>query len=208
MLSFKRTFFVICLNYPEGSWRMKFEKVVQINVGQNISRFKGKQSERSGIYTNEDLIGDLQEGLRNLATKADTSLSQKDKYQLFPGDILYSFVSSKAGIVSNKNTGKLFNQNFAKLTLLSDEIDSKYICYVLNESVSIKKQMAILMQGSVVPKLTPAILREINIKLPNKDTQSVIGTIYFNLNRYQYLTELETDLNRRMYLEMLKKLDV
>ncbi|QQP70181.1 restriction endonuclease subunit S [Carnobacterium sp. CS13] len=187
---------------------MKFEKIVQINVGQNISRFKGKQSDRSGIYTNEDLIGDLQEGLRNLATKADTSLSQKDKYQLFPGDILYSFVSSKAGIVSNKNTGKLFNQNFAKLTLLSDEIDSKYICYILNESVSIKKQMAILMQGSVVPKLTPAILREIDIKLPNKDTQSVIGTSYFNLNRYQYLTELETDLNRRIYLEMLKKLDV
>ena len=187
---------------------MKLKKIVQINVGQNISRLKEDQSNYLAIYTNEDLIGDLQESLKNLRIKAEKRSPQKDKYQLGQGDILYSFVSSKAGIVSNKNAGKLFNQNFAKLTLLSDEIDSEYICYILNESVSIKRQMSILMQGSVIPKLTPAILREIDIKLPNKDIQSIIGTSYFNFNRYQYLTELEIDLNRKIYLEILKKLDV
>lgn len=59
---------------------MRVEKIVQINVGQHISIFKGKQSDCSMVYANENLISDLQECLKGLSIKANTSFSQKDKY--------------------------------------------------------------------------------------------------------------------------------
>ena len=39
--------------------------------------------------------------------------------------------------------------------------------------------MAISMQGSTVPKLTPAILKELEIKLPSIEKQRTIGKAYF-----------------------------
>lgn len=85
------------------------------------------------------------------------------------GDVVFSFVSSKAGIVSELNEGKIINQNFAKLIIEHDHMDSSYLCYILNESYSIKKQMVISMQGSAVPKLTPSIFGKLEIELPSTE---------------------------------------
>lgn len=186
---------------------MKLKNIVGINVGQNVSRIKDKEDKVSRIYTNEDLLNDLHEKHIGLVRKTKIGIARNEKYFIYAGDILYSFISSTAGIVSQENDGKIINQNFARLTLNTKEIDPRYLCYVLNESISVDKQMSILMQGSVVPKMTPAILSEINIEFPELSKQLEIGNSYFDLNRYYYLSKMEIELQKKTHFEILKKLD-
>ncbi|WP_152878409.1 restriction endonuclease subunit S [Carnobacterium divergens] len=184
---------------------MKLKKLVELNVGQNVSRMKDQEDLASMMYTNSDLLNDLHEN--QAIMPVSSKIQRSEKHSIVAGDVLYSFISSTAGIASQASEGKRFNQNFARLTITSEELDPKYLCYVLNESSKVTKQMAILMQGSVVPKMTPAILRELNIQFPTLKKQSLIGDSYFNLNRQHYLAKLELALQKKVYLELLKKLD-
>ncbi|MCM3749280.1 restriction endonuclease subunit S [Paenibacillus pasadenensis] len=130
-----------------------------------------------------------------------------DGYLSNTGDVVFSFVSSKAGIVSDLNKGEIINQNFAKLIIEYNQLDSNYLCYALNESHSIKRQMAIFMQGSTVPKLTPAILKELEIELPSVEKQKIIGKAYLSLRKRQALAKKQAELEEQLFLEVLKQLD-
>ena len=116
-------------------------------------------------------------------------------------------MSSKAGIVSKMNQGKIINQNFAKLIINHNYLDSKYLCFVLNESYSMKKQIAISMQGTNVPKLTPSILKDLEIEVPSMEKQKKIGKAYFILRKRQALAKKQLDLEEQLCLEVLKKLE-
>ena len=145
--------------------------------------------------------------LDSQASSNSGNSNHKDGYLSSAGDVVFSFVSSKAGIVSDLNQGKIINQNFAKLIIENEHLDKHYLCYALNESSSMKKQMAISMQGSTVPKLTPAILKELEIKLPTIEKQRTIGKAYFFLRKRQALAKKQAELEEQLYLEVLKQLD-
>jgi restriction endonuclease S subunit len=185
---------------------MKLEDIVTVRIGRNLSR--GKNNLTLVAYSYEDLMNDL-DGLflDSQASSYSGNLNHKDKYLSSAGDVVFSFVSSKAGIVSDLNKGKIINQNFAKLIIEHDYLDSSYLCYALNESHSRKKQMAISMQGSTVPKLTPAILKELEIKLPSIEKQRTIGKAYFFLRKRQALAKKQAELEEQLYLKVLKQLD-
>src|SRR5690606_26897148 len=95
------------------------------------------------------------------------------------GDIVISFVGTKATVVTEGNKGKLLNQNFAKIIVEESLIDPYYFCYVLNESHQVRKQKFMLMQGTNLPKMTPSILKDLRIHLPQLHKQSLIGRAYF-----------------------------
>lgn len=187
---------------------MKLEDIVTVKIGRNLSRGNEKNDLTLVSYSYEDLINDLDGTyLDSKASSYSVNSNHKDGYLSSAGDVVFSFVSSKAGLVSYLNQGKIINQNFAKLIIENDYLDSRYLCYALNESYSIKKQMAISMQGSTVPKLTPAILKELEIKLPSIEKQRTIGKAYFILRKRQALGKKQAELEEQLYLEVLKQLD-
>ncbi|EEL47993.1 restriction endonuclease subunit S [Bacillus cereus] len=187
---------------------MKLEDIVTVRVGRNLSRGNEKNDLTLVAYSYEDLRNDLDGSfLDSQASSYSGNLNHKESYLSSAGDVVFSFVSSKAGIVSDLNQGKIINQNFAKLIIEHDYLDSSYLCYALNESYSMKKQMAISMQGSTVPKLTPAILKELEIKLPNIEKQRTIGKAYFFLRKRQALAKKQAELEEQLYLKILKQLD-
>lgn len=187
---------------------MKLEDIVTVKVGRNISRGNKKNNLSLDTYTYEDLMEDLaglfldSKATFNVLNSNDQN-SHLSKY----GEVVFSFVSSKSAIVSDVNEGKLVNQNFAKLIIKDDKLDRSYLCYVLNESHSMKKQMAISMQGSTVPKLTPSILKELEIKLPSLEKQRTIGKAYLSMKKHQALAKKQAELEEQLYLEILKRLD-
>lgn len=67
--------------------------------------------------------------------------------------------------------------------------------------------MAISMQGSFVPKLTPAILKEFEIKLPTIEKQRTIGNVYFTYKKHHALVKKQAELEEKLYLEILNQLD-
>lgn len=187
---------------------MKLEDIVTVRIGRNLSRGNEKNDLTLVAYSYDDLINDLDGSFLESQARSDSeNANHKDSYLSSAGDVVFSFVSSKAGIVSDVNQGKIINQNFAKLIIESEQLDKYYLCYALNESSSMKKQMAISMQGSTVPKLTPAILKELEMKLPSMEKQRTIGKAYFVLRKRQALAKKQAALEEQLYLEVLKQLD-
>ncbi|PGS67594.1 restriction endonuclease subunit S [Bacillus thuringiensis] len=187
---------------------MKLEDVVTVRIGRNLSRGNKKNDMTLVAYSYEDLTNDL-DGLflDSQASSYSKSLNHKDSYLSSAGDVVFSFVSSKAGIVSDLNQGKIINQNYAKLIIQYDYLDSGYLCYTLNESCSMKRQMEISMQGSTVPKLTPAIFKELKIKLPSIEKQRKIGKAYLFLRKRQALAKKQLELEEQLYIKALKQFD-
>ncbi|MGG3480020.1 restriction endonuclease subunit S [Peribacillus frigoritolerans] len=187
---------------------MKLEDIVTVKIGRNLSRGNEKNDLTLVAYSYEDLMNDLDGSILGpQASSVSENSNHKDGYLSSAGDVVFSFVSSKAGIVSDLNQGKIINQNFAKLIFESNQLDRHYLCYALNESNSMKRQMAISMQGSTVPKLTPAILKELEIKLPSIGKQRTIGKAYFFLRKRQALAKKQAELEEQLFLEVLKQLD-
>ncbi|PFQ92842.1 restriction endonuclease subunit S [Bacillus cereus] len=187
---------------------MKLGDIITVRIGRNLSRGNEKNNLTLVAYSFEDLNNDLDGSfLDSQVGFYSGNSNHKDNYLSSAGDVVFSFVSSKAGIVSELNQGKIINQNFAKLIIEYDHMDSSYLCYILNESYSIKKQMAISMQGSTVPKLTPAILKELEIELPSIEKQQKIGKAYFFLRKRQALVKKQAELEEQLYLKVLEQLD-
>ncbi|NMB32601.1 MAG: restriction endonuclease subunit S [Lactobacillus sp.] len=186
---------------------MKLEDYVSVRVGLNTSR--EKENHDLVAYDYEDLTNDL-DGLF-LDSKLDIineKPSDDNNIHLSrAGEVVFSFISSKAGIVSDLNEGKIINQNFAKLIIVNEQLDRSYLCYLLNESASMKKKMAISMQGSTVRKLTPSILKELDIDLPGIEKQRIIGKAYLYLKKRQALAKKQAELEEKLLLEILQKLD-
>ena len=137
-------------------------------------------------------------------THIDDEYVLKDKNSLsnhltYRSDIVISFVGTKATVITESNQGKLLNQNFAKIIVDESLIDSYYFCYALNEANHIRKQKFMLMQGSNLPKMTPAILKNLRVTLPNLEKQSLIGRAYFNLCKRQYLLKQQSELEEQFF---------
>lgn len=187
---------------------MRLDEIVSVRIGRNLSRMKEQNDLALSSYSYEDLMcdltGTLSEGAQLIL---EGSRNNDDNYTIKAGDVVFSFVSSIASIVSEVNSGKIINQNFAKLIIDGIEVDDRYLCYALNESTKMKKQMAVSMQGSAIPKLTPSILKNLELELPNLEKQRVIGEGYFTLMKRQALVKKQTELEGQLYLEVLKRLD-
>ncbi|MCP1191488.1 restriction endonuclease subunit S [Priestia flexa] len=184
---------------------MKINEIAIIKVGQNISRISDDGLKEHIFYTYDDLNFDL-------THIDDGHLKQNRNSQgnhlTHTGDIVISFVGTKSTVVTENNQGKLLNQNFAKIGIDESLIDPYYFCYVLNESTHIRKQKSVLMQGTNLPKMTPAILKDLNVNLPNIQQQSLIGRAYFNLCKRQYLLKQQSELEEQFFLKLIRKSDV
>ncbi|WP_040977794.1 restriction endonuclease subunit S [Oceanobacillus jeddahense] len=187
---------------------MKLEDIVTVKVGRNLSRENEIYNQSLNIYTYEDLTDDLNGFFLDLQESiSNGNTNYKDNHLSRVGEVVFSFVSSKAALVSDVNKGKVINQNFAKLIIKYKQLDCSYLCYVLNESNYMKKQMSISMQGSTVRKLTPAILKSLELKLPTIEKQEMIGKAYLKLKKRQALAKKQADLEEQLYLEVLKQLE-
>lgn len=187
---------------------MRFEEMITIKTGKNLTRESEKNDKIVESYSFEDLTNDL-DGLflDSQEGKDCIVINDEDNYLCNVGDILYSYVSSKVGIVSTVNQGKIINQNFAKLIIDDTQIDKYYLCYMINESQLIKKQMAISMQGSIVLRSNSTILRELQLHLPIMEKQQIIGQSYFKWRKRKSLVKKQMEQEEKIFLEVLKKLD-
>ncbi|MDR0317854.1 MAG: restriction endonuclease subunit S [Lactococcus lactis] len=121
------------------------------------------------------------------------------------GDVVFSLISGKASVVSKNHDGYLLTQNYVKLTP-DDDIDARFLVYLLNEDKSIIKQFKMSMQGSMVLKYTVKQLRKIILPvIPEIDKQSIIGEIYFNQLRLTALKNRTAMTESTIVLEKLKE---
>lgn len=186
---------------------MKLNKIVQVKNGKNSSRNKDSHEEVMA-YTYEDLVKDLgefspyHEIFRTNGKSVDDS---SDTLLVSNGNVVFSFVSSTSGIVSEANEGKVLNQNFAKLIINHKQLDPRYLCYCLNESIYVKQQIAGYMEGGILRRLKPSSLRDLDIPILDFSKQQFIGHAYFSLLRRKYLQEQKLKQEESYVLALLEK---
>lgn len=121
------------------------------------------------------------------------------------GDLLFSLISGRATVTGASHNGYLYTQNYVKL-VPRDNIEKKYLVYLLNESDYIKRQWQAGLQGTAVLKHTVKQLRELELpKLHSYEKQRVIGDIYFKQLHLQALNRRVADREKILVIEKLKE---
>ena len=183
------------------------EEVIKTISGSPQFRITETASEDAPIYTfygqqeiENDLVGVelIKENTKTIRTMDNVSI-------LDTNDVLFSLISGKATIVRDTHQGYLYTQNYVKL-MPKDNVNKKYLVYILNESEYIKRQWRVGLQGSMVLKHTIAQLRELELpEFPSYEKQNLIGSIYFNQLHLQSLRYRVADAERKIILKRLEE---
>lgn len=157
------------------------------------------------IYYGQPEIEDDLVGLERNRVETKQIRTFDEVQMVKAGDVLFSLISGKTTMVSYDHSGYLFTQNYVKL-IPKEEIAPKYLIYLLNEDISIKRQFQIGLQGSMVLKYTIKQLSELKLpKLPTLEKQKMMGELYFNQLKLRALRERIATLEATILLEKLKE---
>ena len=186
---------------------MKLSELVELVSGTPQFRIVEVSNPKAPVFTyysqtdlNDDLVGIISSDVDNKQVRTNDKVST-----LSTGDVLFSLITGKATIVRKEHEGYLYTQNYVKL-LHAEDIDSKFLVYLMNESKAIRKQLMLGLQGSLVLKYTLTQLRDLEIKkIPSIDNQKIIGQVYFNQLRLKALRNRVTELEAKIRLAELEE---
>ncbi|GEO75074.1 hypothetical protein FD30_GL001046 [Levilactobacillus namurensis DSM 19117] len=175
---------------------MQLDDLVTMKTGVNQLRLKDSSVD---LYGYQDLVADLGRSVAQSET-AEAAASEKS-YQVVVGDIVFSTLQNTASIVTAETAGKVLTQNFVRWRIKHHQIDPRYLCYCVNQTDAVKRQLARFLEGShVANKLSLKTLRTLEIPVPSHEEQDLWGRLYFNLQRQATLQErlvaLQTQLLR------------
>ncbi|MFT9219902.1 restriction endonuclease subunit M [Lentilactobacillus hilgardii] len=189
---------------------MRITNFVNLIVGSPQFRIKGSVSQDAPVYKlysqvdlAEDLTGVKMQGQENKQVRTLDKVTTLDK-----GDIVFSLISGSASIITESHTGYLFTQNYVLLRKKKD-ISADFLVYLLNEDRTIKRQLQIGLQGSMVLKYTVRQLRELIMPpLPSTDRQQLIGNVYLKQLRLQALQHRYADNEVLLRLAKIEEIKI
>ncbi len=185
----------------------KLSKLVGLVSGSPQFRITEVFDEKTPLFTyysqtdlTDDLVGIVSKGADNKQVRTNDKVST-----LCDGDVVFSLITGIAAMVRKEHEGYLYTQNYVKL-LPGNNIDPKFLVYLINENKTIKKQFVLGLQGSQVLKYTLRQLKELEIpNIPSIDKQKIIGQVYFNQLRLQALKNRAAELETKIILSKLEE---
>lgn len=187
----------------------KLQDLIELTSGSPQFRITESNEDNAPIYYfygQQEIENDLA-GIKINDENAKSICTFDDVNILNEGDVVFSLISGRTTMVRSVHQGYLYTQNYVKLEP-KEEIDKKYLIYILNESEHIKKQWLMGLQGSAVLKHTVKQLRELELpKLHERDKQQAIGNIYFDQLRLQALKNRAANTERIITLGKLKEVN-
>lgn len=173
---------------------MELGSISEIVSGYNVARLP--DSERARKYSNADFESDFYR--MKLAN---------------PGsNIIYRQVSGashmSATILSDENKDKFISQVFSIIKVNQERINPWYLCWLLNESRSLERQLIILMQGSSIARLSAQQLKRVKIELPSMEEQEKFGRLYATALYQFYLETKHAKQKLNGILSVLEKVNV
>ena len=185
----------------------KLDHVVDFVSGSPQFRIKEVFDDKAPLYVyygQQDIEDDLV-GI-NSNSSDNKQVRTFDKVNtLCEGDIVFSLISGKSSIVGESHQGYLYTQNYIKL-VPNVKVDPKYLVYLLNEDIYIKKQFQTGLQGSQVLKYTQKQVKELELpNLPVIEKQQIIGELYFSQLRLEALKNRVANSETTILLEKLRE---
>ncbi|MCH3964493.1 MAG: restriction endonuclease subunit S [Clostridium sp.] len=184
----------------------KLSELVELVSGSPQFRITEVFDEKTPLFTYysqtdlaDDLAGIVSNGADNKQVRTNDKVNT-----LCHGDVVFSLITGTAAMVRKEHEGYVYTQNYVKL-LPGNNIDPKFLVYLINENKTIKKQFVLGLQGSQVLKYTLKQLKELKMpKMPPIDKQKIIGQVYFNQLRLQTLKNRAAELETKIVLYKLE----
>ena len=185
----------------------KLSELVGLVSGSPQFRITEVFDEKTPLFTyysqtdlTDDLVGIISNDVGNKQVRTNDKVNT-----LCDGDVVFSLITGIAAMVRKEHEGYLYTQNYVKL-LPGNNIDPKFLVYLINENKTIKKQFVLGLQGSQVLKYTLKQLKGLEIpKIPSIDKQKIIGQVYFNQLRLQALRNRAAELETKIRLSKLEE---
>ncbi|WP_413173788.1 restriction endonuclease subunit S [Anabaena azotica] len=183
---------------PNPIFRLK--ELVQIYQGVTLKRYENELGSQEQIINSRNL--------EQIYISGELSISQLDssnlsKYRLQTDDVVITIRGTplKASLVTDEVKGSLPHQNLAVLRVKEKNLNSVYLA-VLMRSQWLEKELSTLYSQSIGTQLLKiSQLRELEIPLPNLNTQNKLAELFLSAERYTQIT-LET-LEKRNSLTQL-----
>ncbi|MFC0903385.1 restriction endonuclease subunit S [Clostridium sp. MT-14] len=185
----------------------KLSELVELVSGSPQFRITEVFDEKAPLFAyysqtdlTDDLVGIISNGADNKQVRTNDKVNT-----LCHGDVVFSLITGTAAMVRKEHEGYLYTQNYVKL-LPGNNIDPKFLVYLINENKTIKKQFVLGLQGSQVLKYTLKQLKELKIpNIPSIDKQKIIGQVYFNQLRLQAVKNRAAELETKIILSKLEE---
>lgn len=107
--------------------------------------------------------------------------------------------TQKIALLPEKYSGLLLTNNFIKIELTSD-VDAAFFEWYFNEHPSIRKQLSVLSEGTVISLLKLSHLKDLEIDLPPISKQIIIGKVAQLKRRKELLMAEKTEL-QQLYIQ-------
>lgn len=119
----------------------------------------------------------------NLPLVSDEDRNRLNKYILRKGDIVFSRVGSvdRCAYVSEQEDGWMFSGRCLRVRANENIINPKYLSYYLNQE-SFKETIRRIAVGATMPSINTTILSEVDITIPNLDSQTAIASVLSSLD--------------------------
>ena len=188
---------------------MYIQNVFHSNTGISQYRIEESNSTDAKVYTlygQNELYEDLYGVPGSMSDRKQIKVDGMGPGAIArEGDLLFSTISGEATIVSVEHDGYVFTQNYARMEPMSRLVDKKYMAYLINENLSIKRQFKQNLQGSQVIRYSLKLLKEIALpELPPIEIQRVIGDIYFKQLLLRSLRQRVAENTYRLSIAMLQ----
>ena len=168
-------------------------EVADIVSGYNIMRLSEEDQERK--YSNADFEHDFYR--MKLASPSN--------------DIIYrqsvAAHNMSATIISDENKDKFISQVFSIMKIDREKLNPWYLCYLLNESDIIAKQCNVLLQGSVIARLSAHQLKQMQIPVISMNEQEKLGRLYVTALYQYYLETTRTTMKLQGILSILHDIE-
>ena len=204
---------------------MKLSEILDPKSGVNLAnkQYKDivyKKDLKELQYDYDDIVEDLERRTRAEEEEDFTKIKieeVKDKYRLNKGDLVFGLRVIKAGIVSERNAGKILTSNYVKLEVrdrYKDKVEPWYICYLLNEVDEVRNSMGLSQSekegadgSATVKRLTKTDLMDVELgDLPDFEVQNIVGKLYGAICRREYAEKIKAKLTRKKELEDISKI--
>lgn len=176
---------------------MKLNDLADLEMGLNSTKFRNVSKDE--IYKATDINHDLEIGYVGIP-------NEENENKVIAGDLVIHLMTKQATVVSLDNSGKYFPQQLVKLKIDRTRVNPWYLCYVINESTSIKHQL--YQYGAFTKSLPTKIIKGIEIDLPSIEEQESIGEIYRRTICESAMQIKYAQQMKDASLEILRKQDV
>jgi restriction endonuclease S subunit len=183
---------------------VKLGDCTQLIQGASVNRFEtydlNTDSQTVRLLTLKEFNETLGLSYRMSNEKSTEVVVRRDKLTADlltdTNSLIWHTLTQKVAYLPAIHSGLLITNNFIKIQF-TEPVDLRFLEWYLNEHPTIRKQIALFSEGSVISSLKLSNLKDIELALPSFEKQQILGMIAHLKKRKGLLMKEKIELQQQ-----------